>query len=290
MKHLGANYASGAWFNRQQLQAGKKIKSREEVLGALGLDPGRKTAAIFSHILYDATFFYGESQFADYEEWLIETVRAAAANRNLNWIVKVHPVNVWRSRMDGHPLEQLEVRALRAALGELPDHVKVLPADTDINTYSLFSTIDYGLTVRGTIGMELQCFGIPVVTAGTGRYSGRGFTIDPATPEQYRQVLAHLHEVPGLDDESIRLARLYSSATFMLRPLRMEAFMLDFAARTYGASGLVANVSVKAARAEEFESGADIAAFRGWVAGEDADLLNRRVLAQPSRRGVEIPA
>ena len=41
------------------------------------LDPERKTAAIFSHILYDATFFYGESLFADYEEWLVEAVRAA---------------------------------------------------------------------------------------------------------------------------------------------------------------------------------------------------------------------
>ena len=34
----------------------------------------------------------------------------------------------------------------------------------------LFKVIDYGITVRGTIGIELPCFGIPVITAGTGRY------------------------------------------------------------------------------------------------------------------------
>ena len=66
-------------------------------------------------------------------------------------------------------------RALRRHFGNLPGHVKLMRADTGINTFSLFDVADYGLTVRGTIGMELPCFGIPVVTAGTGRYSGPWF-------------------------------------------------------------------------------------------------------------------
>ena len=187
---IAANYASGAWYNRQQLQEGKAILSADEVRRILGLDPSKKTAVIFSHILYDATFFYGESLFEDYEQWLVETVRAAIANPRLNWVVKVHPVNVWRSRMDGAELVQLEAQTLHRHFGALPDHVKLMAADTPVNTFSLFDIADYGLTVRGTIGMELPCFGIPVVTAGTGRYSGRGFTIDPSSREEFGAVLA----------------------------------------------------------------------------------------------------
>ena len=169
MAKLASHYESGAWFNRQQLQEGKAAMSPADVRAHLGVAADTKIAVIFSHILYDATFFYGDSLYTDYASWLVDTVRAAIANPNIHWVVKVHPVNVWRSKMDNAPLEQLEARLLREAFGELPPHVSIMPADTPVNTYALFQTIDYGLTVRGTVGMELPCYGIPTITAGTGR-------------------------------------------------------------------------------------------------------------------------
>ena len=225
---IAGNYHSGAWYNRQQLQLGKDIIAADEVRRVLGLDPAKKTAVIFCHILYDATFFYGESLFEDYEQWTVETVRAAIANPNLNWVVKVHPVNVWRSKMDGTALVQLEAETLRRHFGDLPPHVKIMPADTAINTFSLFDVIDYGLTVRGTIGMELPCFGIPVVTAGTGRYAGRGFTSDPASRAEYAALLARLHEIPRLDEAAIKRARLHYYGALTLRPIPMRSFRLRY--------------------------------------------------------------
>lgn len=227
VERIATNYESGAWYNRQQLQEGKRVIAADNVRRMVALDPEKKSAIIFCHILYDATFFYGDSLFDDYEQWMVETVRAAIANPRLNWIIKVHPVNVWRSKMDGAPLVQLEAETLRRHFGVLPDHVTILPADTAINTFSLFDVADYGLTVRGTIGMELPCFGIPVVTAGTGRYSGRGFTIDPASRAEYAAVIAHLHEVPRLDAASIRRARLHYYGALNLRPVPMRSFMLE---------------------------------------------------------------
>lgn len=226
-----ANYKSGAWYNRQRLQEDKAILSPDDVRRALRLDPSKKTAVIFCHILYDATFFYGESLFEDYEHWLVESVRSAVANPLLNWVVKVHPVNIWRSRMDGVQMVQLEAATLQKHFGVLPDHIKIMEADTGINTMSLFEVADYGLTVRGTIGMELPCFGIPVVTAGTGRYSGRGFTIDPGSRQEYADILARLHELPRLDDDQIRRARRHYYGALSLRPVPMRSFVLDFQAR-----------------------------------------------------------
>lgn len=244
MERLMSNYRSGAWFNRQKLQENKKFKSRTEIVSQLGIDPAKKIAVVFTHILYDTTFFYGESLFADYAEWLIETVREAIANPHLNWLIKVHPVNVWRSEMDGMPMEQLEATLLHDAFGELPDHVKIIPADTDINTFSFFEAIDYGLTVRGTVGMELPCFGIPTITAGSGRYSGNGFTIDPETPEEYRAILSELHLRPPLTNEEINLARRYAYGTFFLRPFPIDFFDFDYHANTYGLPLLAINISV----------------------------------------------
>ncbi len=242
---IAANYESGAWYNRQQLQDGKAVLPPDELRRVLGLDSAKKTAVIFTHILYDATFFYGDSLFEDYEQWLVETVRAAIANPRLNWVVKVHPVNVWRSKMDRAPLVQLEAETLRRHFGNLPGHVKLMRADTGINTFSLFDVADYGLAVRGTIGMELPCFGIPVVTAGTGRYSGRGFTIDPMTSEEYISVLSRLDSLPRLDSEAIRRARLHYYGALELRPVPMRSFVLDFHADTRPGTPLAQNVFLR---------------------------------------------
>lgn len=274
MGRLRSHYETGAWFNRQKLQEGKAIKTKGDVYAQLELDPTKKTAVIFCHILYDATFFYGESLFPDYKAWLIETVRGAIGNPALNWVIKAHPVNVWRSKTDGAAIEQLEATALQEAFGDLPDHIRFMPADTDINTFSLFDAIDYGLTVRGTIGTELPCFGIPIVTAGTGRYSGRGFTIDPATPEKFRQTLATLHDMPRLSERTAKAARRYAYGTFFLRPQPIQSFELDFHALRFGSKDLAVNVYLRNSLNVQNGEAADLNAIAEWMTGGDEDFLN----------------
>jgi len=51
----------------------------------------------------------------------------------------------------------------------------VLLPDTKISTLSLYRFADDGVTVRGTPGLEIACFGKPAFTAGTGTYAGLGF-------------------------------------------------------------------------------------------------------------------
>ena len=216
--------------------------------------------------------------FGDYEQWLIETVKTAIANPRLNWVIKVHPVNVWRSRMDGTTLVQLEAETLRKNFGNLPSHIKLMTADTDINTFSLFKIADYGLTVRGTIGMELPCFGIPVVTAGTGRYSGRGFTLDPATPEEYRALLANLHDVPRLSDHAIRLARLHYHGALDLRPVPMRSFTLDYEAQSKITGRIEPDVFLKQPADERLLATEDLGRLIPWLTeAKTPELLGREI-------------
>lgn len=271
MAQLASHYESGAWFNRQQLHEGKSMMAPAQVRRHLGVGDDRKIAVIFSHILYDATFFYGDSLYPDYASWLVETVRGAIANPQIHWVVKVHPVNVWRAKMDGAPLEQLEARILRDAFGPLPQNISIMPADTPVNTHALFQTIDYGLTVRGTVGMELPCYGIPTVTAGTGRYSGRGFTMDPVSPDEYQTLLRRLHEVPPLDAHTVTLARRYAHGTFFLRPQPLESFRMLYRANSFGLPELKMNLSV---RAQSGVAGAtDLTAFGDFIEGDADDFL-----------------
>lgn len=274
VSQIASHYRSDAWYNRQQLQVGKRIMEADEVRERLGLRPGRRVAVIFAHILYDATFFYGSSLYPDYERWLVETVRGAIANPELDWVVKVHPVNIWRSRMDGAPMEQLEAKLLHNEFGELPKHVRLMAADTDVNTFSLFSAIDFGITVRGTIGIELPCFSVPVVTAGTGRYSGRGFTIDPPDVRAYQAVIAKLHEYSPLTDAQVELARKYAYAAFFKRPYPMHSFKLTSAGRAHGVAELQQTVRLDEPALMDAVVGGDLAGIAEFVVdGRPEDLL-----------------
>jgi hypothetical protein len=247
------------------LQEGKRIKSADEVRGQLGLDPAKPTVVLFSHILWDANLFYGEDLFEDQETWLVETVRAAAANPHANWVVKLHPANAFK--METSRLNDEE--AIREAVSELPAHVQLLRPETDINTFSLFAVADAGVTIRGTIGLELPCFGIPVLTAGTGRYSGLGFTNDSRTAEEYLGKLARAHELPRLSPAETELARRHAHAIFRLRPFPFTSYRSTFRSLAQPHHPLVTNLELTLRAEEQVRRAEDLREFAAWAADRE---------------------
>ena len=241
----------------------RPLRSPDEVRRQLGLDPGRKVAVVFSHILWDANLFYGDDLFEDQEEWLVETVRAACTNPHLDWIVKLHPANAYKAELGRELNDRV---AISEAVGNLPPHVRLLDPEADINTLSLFRVTDVGITIRGTIGMELPCLGVPVLTAGTGRYSGMGFTIDSSSREEYFARLARLHEIEPLSEEEILLAKRHAYALFRLRPLRIESFGNQYMdAERLRTKTLGHNLELTITTPEELRSADDLRRFGEWA-------------------------
>ena len=132
--------------------------------------------------------------------------------------------NAWTRRRDSAGGDPDEVVAIRERTGELPPHVHLLAPDTDISTWSLFDVTDWGVTIRGSIGFELPCFGKPALTAGTGFYSGRGFTVDSESAEDYLARLRAIETVPSPTAEAVALARRHAYALFRLRQTRFTSF------------------------------------------------------------------
>jgi hypothetical protein len=274
MDELKSSYEDGTWFDRKYLLRGKVLKEPAEVKRELKLDPAKKTAVIYSHVLWDATFFFGENLFPDYEQWLIETVRVARENDRVNWVIKVHPDYQWKMKQLGETAAPRDIQVLEKALGSLPPHISIVLPDTDISTYSFFQITDYCITVRGTVGIEAPCFGIPVFTAGTGRYSGLGFTHDSATREEYLNKLRHIHSFGRLSEAETSLARRHAYALFMLRPLTIKSFeMVQMPFRSLG-HPLDHNVTLRAKSADAFIRAEDLQAFREWIlCSRDEDYL-----------------
>jgi len=228
MAEFERGYRSGDWFRYKGLSAQKSFAGRAELQQRLGLDPAKRTAIIYSHILNDANLFYGTDLFSGgYEQWLVETVRAASRNPAVNWVLKVHPANVQRNARVGYSGEYGELLALQRAFGRVPEFLRVVRPEESVSPLSFFALTDWGITVRGTVGLELPCLGVPVLTAGSGRYSGKGFTIDPETPQEYLDAVAGIHHIPPLNEAQVRLGVRYAYHVFRSRPARYGAVLKD---------------------------------------------------------------
>jgi hypothetical protein len=227
------------WFRSYRNHRGTKLMPADEVRELLGVPPGRKMAVIFSHILYDSLFFFGTDLFDNYAQWLVESVRAACKNDRLDWMVKVHPSNIWRGELNTLLKGRYEEeRLIGQFIGELPPHVRIITAETRINPYSWFQAADYGITVRGTAGLEMAALGKTVITAGTGRYEGNGFTVDPKGKTEYLKVLSELPDIPPLTPGQIELAKRYAHSIFIRKPFEFDFFEISL--RT-GAKDLLAS-------------------------------------------------
>ena len=228
MNQFRRGYTEGQWFKYKNLTANQHESDKLSLMKELRLDPSKKVAVIYSHILNDANLFYGQDLFAGgYEEWLVETVRAAESNKSVNWILKLHPANMYRNPSLASSRKYGELQALEKAFKKVPDFLTVVYPDNSISPLSFFGITDYGITVRGTVGLELPCFGIPALTAGTGRYSEKKFTIDSSSCEEYLSKIQHIEKIPSLTQDQVQLAQRYAFHVFQVRPARYSGAFTD---------------------------------------------------------------
>ena len=268
-KELTDCYDAGEWYGEVGTQFGKQLLERTEVLRSLGLDTSKKTAVIYSHIFWDATFFWGDDLFDDYEEWFLETVRAACANNRVNWLIKIHPANLVKDKRDGLIGKSSEILALERSITKLPDHVQVMLPETETSTWSLLSAADYCLTVRGTVGIEAALLGKVVLTAGTGRYDRHGFTHDYDTREDYLEALSSIESLDLPEENSQELASRFASGIFLRRPIRTDSFQLFYVQDEFATLKTKLGVSTL----EQLRAASDLAAIVRWLHSGEEDFL-----------------
>ena len=259
-QHLIKRY-DGSWFLQSRNQPSVSKVDQNYINNELCLDEKKKNAIIFSHILWDANLFYGKDLFEGYGDWLASTVREAIKNTKVNWILKLHPANIWKRKFENIRGEYSEISLLKMhSLWPLPEHVTLLYPESKISTDSLFLIADYGITVRGTVGVEMPCYGIRTFTAGTGRYSGLGFTEDFNSKEEYLKALGSIEIYPTLEKKSILLAKKHAYLLFCKRPWKFSSFVV-VQGRLTAKNPLAYNIRLKT---DFFEKNSTITELDDW--------------------------
>jgi hypothetical protein len=262
---------TGRWFMARRVRHGKPRGSAEALAADLGLDPAKKTVALFAHVLWDASMFYGRDLYSDQGVWFRETLRVAAENADVQWLVKLHPALLWKLQSNQVEEDPAELDIIRATLGELPPHMKLLMPDHDVDNRELFQLLDAAVTIRGTIGIELPQLGVPVLTAGTSDYAGRGFTVDADSVEEYEANVRRIGTLPRLEPAQVEAAKLYAYGVFCRKPWVYTSFGMTFLTEGFQSDRIQYRTSYHGlATREDVVSAPDLSALARFVLESDA--------------------
>jgi len=177
--------------------AGKKVLSRDELIEAYGLDSSKKTAVIMAHTFTDAVFNFGRYYFRDYYDWVEQTLKLARDIKDVNWVLKPHPSRDVYNESDDS-IEDLFQKYKSDNMCILAD---------DVSAESIKNIADVVVTIAGNAGAEFACLGIPAVIVGDAFYKGYGFTMEPASFDEYKKTLESLGDVQRLGDDAIYAAK-----------------------------------------------------------------------------------
>lgn len=188
-----------------------------EILARYRLDESKPIWGILCHINWDTVSDYAPMLYDSFNEWMIETVEIAAKIPGVQWLVKVHPAEAWDNPDSG--VEML----IRKNFPNLPDNIRVLPAEENISPLDFYGLVDGAVTVYGTAGLELAMHGKPVILAGEAHYGKKGFSLDTDSRDAYRNLLLQTAEIGALSKSQVDLARQYAYCYFILRQIYISA-------------------------------------------------------------------
>ncbi len=268
LDELNSCYKNGTWYDEVGTQFNKKNFSKKEFFKKFNLNPKYKTVVIFSHIFWDATFFFGNDIFFDYQEWLIQTIKQLSLNKNINCLIKLHPAHSVKNKRN-KKIGSFEKNVIFEEIKNLPNHIKIIDYNNEITTLSLLRHIDYCITVRGTVGIEAACLGVPVLLAGTGRYDNLGFTIDHKNKREYLNSLSKIQKIKKYSKKQNELAIKYAYTLLFERNIVSE--ILNFKYKKDPNATLIVNINKSYQNVDDSK---EIINLMNWFQNENEDFLN----------------
>jgi len=191
-------------------------ESEDSLRKKLGFPKGKKIACLFTHVSWDLTFELSKMIFDNANQWLSESMKAIFRNEKVNWIIRVHP----GEKLSGSLYTNDDF--IKEHFKNIPPHVKILWSDSEINSLGLYKLIDVGITLFGTMGAELPLLGKPVISGGEAHFTGKGFTIDAKTKEEYFRLLGDIDNISPVSDDMKEVARKYAYSYFVQRQIPLK--------------------------------------------------------------------
>ena len=214
-------YLNNRWSGDQDgivLYGGAGTRDSQDAAKALGLDATKPTLGVFPNVLCDAHNFYSGIAFPNQLEWLRQTVSFFIDRPQWQLVIRAHPMEHW----PGIGGQETVVDEIRASFPQLPDNIKLVPAESSITSYSVARFIRAAAVYGTELGLELACRGVPVIVTAEAPFGGKGFTYDVGSPEEYRTLLKRLDQLPRLESQEVEMALKYAYYWYFRRQVTFK--------------------------------------------------------------------
>ncbi|MCB0103078.1 MAG: hypothetical protein H6635_11310 [Anaerolineales bacterium] len=219
-----ARRGARVWGKSKRLWQYVSSQGADETRKMLGLDD-RPVVMLAANVLGDSLTLGRDIFAASMTEWITKTVQYFAKRTDIQLVIRVHPGEklVPQAKSMG--------TVVKEALPEMPNHIHVIGALDNINTYDLIEIANVGLAYTTTVGLETAMNGRPVISCGQTHYRGRGITLDPNTWEEYYATLEKvLADIPAhqMTEKQIEFAWNYAYRFFFEYPRPFPWRLMNF--------------------------------------------------------------
>ncbi len=174
------------------------------------LNPDNQIVCIYSNNLTDGIYSNSWSIFKDNLTWLLNTIKIAKKKKDINWIIKPHPMDSIKKNI--RTSEEYILKEIKYS-----DNMIFLKEGNKDSKY-IHNIINVGISAHGSVSMELPSIGIPCIIAGDALCSGFNFTIEPKNRSEYENTINNINTFKKLSVEKIHKARIfYYLYNFLIR-------------------------------------------------------------------------
>lgn len=184
----------------------------------------RPLAVLFTNVGWDTAMQDRDVAFDGMTDWLREAMTLFEHHAEWNLVIRVHPAE---TQVPGRESYDRVGEWIKQESAHLPANIRIVHPEEPIDSYALMSMATVGCVYASTVGLELAVKGTPVIVAGAAHYSGKGFTYDLKSREEFEVVLTALmkgqRSIPLT--RQTELALRYAHLFFLRRMLPMTVLV-----------------------------------------------------------------
>ena len=218
------NKSPQPYWNKYKTTRENKIRIKEDFDPPFDIS---KADLFLTNIRWELSIIALRSPFESMERCITETIDYYI-RKNKKLIIRIHPAD--SSEYEGDIAPGV-YEYLSDKYGQFPENIWIIKPEEKIDSYTLVNKCKRVIVWTSTIGYETACEGRrPIVTAKV-HYSGKGFTRDIISKDDYFKAL---EEDDRLSKEQVELANRYASYFLLRKKIPLSFFKTPI---TYGSTG-----------------------------------------------------
>ena len=190
------------------------IEEKNKIIKDLELKKSTYKITYFTSIMKDSSVIGKDKAFESMFESIIYLIDLVKERKEYELIIRIHPAETVKS----FPPHKIFIgKELLNYYKKLPANVKIVPAESQISSYSLMNISHLVVTYVGTIGMEAPYYGKKAVVLGEVHYKYKGFTIDVCKKNELEKIILKKKKGFSREFESILALKYLFFHFFMVR-------------------------------------------------------------------------